>query len=212
MSISQRRALIVIDVQNEYVTGNLVIEYPDLGTSLRNIERIAKAAQQAGIPVIVVRHNAPEDAPIFAKGSAGWQLHPIAARLDAAHFIDKRHPSVFAGTDLRDWLQSHKIDIISLVGFMTHNCLDATSREAFHEGWQVEFIHDATGSVSYANRVGQVSAEEIHKAFIVVQQARFAAVLDTDEWIDNLASGHQPERDDIFHSYQNYQKYHNQGT
>ncbi|EQD52965.1 hypothetical protein B1A_12544, partial [mine drainage metagenome] len=28
-----RRALIVIDVQNEYVTGNLPIEYPDIHLS-----------------------------------------------------------------------------------------------------------------------------------------------------------------------------------
>lgn len=34
-----RRALIVIDVQNEYVTGNLPIEYPPLDVSLANIGR-----------------------------------------------------------------------------------------------------------------------------------------------------------------------------
>ena len=32
-----RRALIVIDVQNEYVSGDLPIEYPDIHSSLANI-------------------------------------------------------------------------------------------------------------------------------------------------------------------------------
>src|SRR3546814_4933159 len=32
-----QRALVVIDVQNEYVTGNLRIEYPPVEDSLRNI-------------------------------------------------------------------------------------------------------------------------------------------------------------------------------
>ena len=38
-----RRALIVIDVQNEYVTGDLPIEYPDVHSSLANIGRVQDA-------------------------------------------------------------------------------------------------------------------------------------------------------------------------
>jgi nicotinamidase-related amidase len=34
MTRALRRALIVIDVQNEYVTGDLPIEFPDVQTSL----------------------------------------------------------------------------------------------------------------------------------------------------------------------------------
>lgn len=37
MADKPRRALIVIDVQNEYVTGKLPIEYPDVRLSLRNL-------------------------------------------------------------------------------------------------------------------------------------------------------------------------------
>jgi len=39
MTEPARRALIVIDVQNEYVTGNLLIEYPDIHTTLGNIAK-----------------------------------------------------------------------------------------------------------------------------------------------------------------------------
>ena len=63
---ANRRALIVIDVQNEYVTGNLPIEYPPLDVSLANIGRAIDAAHAAGVPVIVVQHVAPAGAPIFA--------------------------------------------------------------------------------------------------------------------------------------------------
>ena len=52
--MSPKRALIVIDVQNEYVTGNLRIEYPDVQLSLRNIARAMDAAHDAGIPVVVI--------------------------------------------------------------------------------------------------------------------------------------------------------------
>ncbi|HET6338351.1 MAG TPA: isochorismatase family protein [Polyangiales bacterium] len=65
-----RRALIVIDVQNEYVTGDLPIEYPDVGLSLRNIGRAIDAAHAQRIPVVVVQNTAPAGAPIFVKDKA----------------------------------------------------------------------------------------------------------------------------------------------
>ena len=61
-----RRALIVIDVQNEYVTGNFRIEYPPVESSLPNIESAMDAARNNNIPVVVVQHVLPSDAPIFA--------------------------------------------------------------------------------------------------------------------------------------------------
>jgi len=73
-SSASRRALIVIDVQNEYVTGNLPIEYPSVDTSLANIGRAIDAAHAAGVPVIVVQHVAPAGAPIFAPGTDGVAL------------------------------------------------------------------------------------------------------------------------------------------
>ncbi|WP_265943042.1 isochorismatase family protein [Dechloromonas sp. A34] len=57
---SLKRALIVIDVQNEYFTGKLRIEYPDVRDSLANICRAMDAASAAGIPVVVVQHLLPE--------------------------------------------------------------------------------------------------------------------------------------------------------
>src|SRR5579859_5554847 len=75
MSVSPRRALIVIDVQNEYFTGNLQIEYPPSSQSLANIGRVMDAATASGVPVIVIQQHSPADAPAFAAGSDGWRLH-----------------------------------------------------------------------------------------------------------------------------------------
>ena len=65
------RALLVIDVQNEYVTGDLPIEYPEVQTSLANIGRAMDAARAAGVPVAVVQNFAPAGSPIFARGTPG---------------------------------------------------------------------------------------------------------------------------------------------
>ncbi|QCP48377.1 cysteine hydrolase [Trinickia violacea] len=197
-----RRALIVIDVQNEYVTGDLPIEYPDVNVSLANIGRAMDAAHAASVPVVVVQNFAPATAPIFARGSEGAELHPIVGSRPRAHYLEKSLPSAFTGTDLADWLKANTIDTLTVVGYMTHNCDASTINHALHAGYAVEFLSDATGSVPYENAAGFASAEEIHRVFSVVLQSRFAAVLGTDEWIAGLASGALPQRGSIYASNQ----------
>lgn len=199
---TQRRALIVVDVQNEYENGGLRIEYPPIASSLRNIGKAMDAAHAAGIPVLVVQQMAPADAPLFATGSPGWQLHDTVVSRPRDHLVQKQLPSAFAGTDLSEWLQAHHIDTLAVVGYMTHNCNDTTIKHAFDAGLAVEFLMDAAGSVSYANHAGHASAEEIHRVFSVVEQSRYAAVLNTDEWLRCVADGHLPERDTIHASHQ----------
>jgi nicotinamidase-related amidase len=196
-----RRALLVIDVQNEYVTGALKIQYPPIENSLRNIGKAMDAANEAEIPVIVVQQTAPSGSPLFATGSNGWQLHPTVVGRRRAHFVSKTLPSAFAGTDLKDWLQENRIDTVVVAGFMTHNCNDATAKHAFDSGFRVEFLQDASGSVAYENRAGTASAEEIHRVFCVVEQSRFAAVMTTEEWILCLAGGIAFERDTVYASH-----------
>ena len=70
MSSSPRRALVVIDVQNEYFEGGgLPIEYPPISDTLSNITRAMDAARAAGVPVVVVQHHAPAGAPVRAVAS-----------------------------------------------------------------------------------------------------------------------------------------------
>jgi len=202
MPHSPRRALIVIDVQNEYVSGNLLIEYPDVRLSLRNIGRAIDFANESGIPVVVVQNYAPAGAPIFAKGSPGWQLHEVVAGRSRDHYIEKTLPSAFTGTDLADWIAKNEIDTLVVIGYMTHNCVDSTIKHALHAGLAVEFLPDAAGSVPYENGAGYASAEQIHHAFCVVLQSRFAAVVKTEEWIESVKNGKLPDRDTIFRSNQ----------
>jgi nicotinamidase-related amidase len=201
MPASTRRALVVIDVQNEYVDGGLLIEYPPVQQSLAHIGRAMDAARAAGVPVVVVQNFAPPSSPLFARGSQGAQLHPVVATRARDHHLEKTLPSAFAGTDLERWLADNGIDTLTLVGYMTHNCVDSTAKHALHAGFKVEFLHDASGSVPYANRAGFASAETIHRSFSIVLQSRFAAVLGTQEWVDLLQSGAQPERDSIHQSH-----------
>lgn len=199
---SPKRALIVIDVQNEYFTGKLRIEYPDVRDSLANIGRAMDAASAAGIPVVVVQHLLPAGAPVFAQGSDGAALHLAVAGRRRDHLVDKAMASALVGTDLGAWLRQREIDTLTVVGYMTHNCDDSTVRQAAHEGWKVEFLHDAAGALPYANAAGAASAEEIHRVFMVVMHTGFAAVTTTEQWLQALAKGEALPADNVFLSNQ----------
>ncbi len=133
----------------------------------------------------------------MAKGTTGADLHPTVSSRGFDHHLLKNYPSAFAGTALEQWLRERLIDTVVIAGYMTQNCDLATVVHAIHAGFAVEFLADATGSVSYANAAGKASAEEIHRVITVVMQSRFAAVMNTKEWISVLASGREPHRDTI---------------
>lgn len=199
---SPRRALIVIDVQNEYVTGKLRIEYPPVETSLHNIGRAMDVAKEAAIPVVVVQHDAPATSPIFAEDSESWQLHSVVASRTCNHTIGKTMASAFTGTGLKEWLDARGIDTVAVVGYMTHNCDASTIFAASHLGYKVEFLSDASGSLPYENAGGKASAEEIHRVFCTVFHSNFAAVVKTDEWIAAVGEGKALERDSVYLSHQ----------
>lgn len=199
---TSRRALIVIDVQNEYINGKFRIEYPAVSESLPKIEAAMDAAQAAGIPVVVVEHVLPPEAPIFAEGSVGVKVYESIAARPHDLLVTKTLPSCFTGTGLQDWLERNRVDTLTIVGYMTHNCDDSTTREAMHRGYQVEILSDATGSLPYANQAGSASAEQIHKTTLVVMQSTFAAVMTTEEWFSVVRQEATPVRDNIYASNQ----------
>ena len=201
-SNSRKRALVVIDVQNDYFADGLPIEYPPVAKTLPNIGRAMDAARAAGVPVVVVQNTAPAGSPVFDKGTPGWELNDVVASRPRDHYIEKNFPSVFTGTDFKQWIERNSIDTLSVIGYMTHNCDASTVFEAAHLNLNVEFLHDASGSLSYENSAGHASAEEIHRVFSVVFQSRFAAVLSTDEWIDALHTGAVPYLDNPYASNQ----------
>jgi nicotinamidase-related amidase len=197
-----RRALIVVDVQNDYNGGSLAIEYPPFAGSLANITRAMDAAHANGVKVVVVKQLAPETSRIFAAGSFGGELHVEIASRPRDHYVEKNLPSAFGGTDLEAWLRANQIEVLTVVGYMTHNCDFSTIVHAVHHGFAVEFLNDATGAVSYANSAGYAPAEEIHRVVSIVLESRFAAVISTDVWLANLETGSFLKPDTIYASNQ----------
>lgn len=181
-----KRALLVIDVQNEYFTGKMPVTYP--AGSLERILEVVDAANQAEIPVILVRHEVTsKDAAVFVKGSYGWELHQEILKRSYSQLIDKTLPGSFTGTKLEGYLRENGIETIAICGYMSQMCCDTTARQAFHLGFSVEFLSDATGTLDVANSAGEIPAESLHKAVLITQAMRFSQVMSAGDWIRSIS-------------------------
>ena len=177
-----KQALLIIDVQNEYFTGKLPVSYPQ--GSFENILKAMDWAHASHVQVAVIQHTslAPES-PTFRQGSPGWELHGEIKRRHADIVLEKHMPGSFTGTGLEDWLKKNDITTVTIAGYMTQMCCDTTARQAFQRGYAVNFLSDATGTLSVTNAAGSISDADLHRAILVTQQMRFSRVMKTDEWI-----------------------------
>ncbi len=185
MSDNPKRALLVIDVQNEYFTGKLPISHP--ADSLPNVLAAIDGARAHGVPVVVIQHTAPQpDSVVFRRDSNEWELHPEIAARPHDVLLEKPMPGSFTETELESWLRQHHVDTVTITGYMTQMCCDTTARQACHLGFGVEFLSDATGTLAIKNEAGEISGEELHRAILVTQQMRFSRVMKTADWIKEL--------------------------
>lgn len=181
-----KRALLVIDVQNEYLTGTkLHVTYPQ-----NSFERILSAIDTANkndIPVILVQHSSTgEGSKTFVRDTELWQIPEEVKSLKYNSIVEKNYPDSFRKTDLEDILKELGVDTVVICGYMTQMCCDTTARQAFHMGYKVEFLNDATGTLAFENYAGSISAEELHKAVLVIQAMKFSKVLSVNEWASKL--------------------------
>lgn len=179
------KALLVIDVQNEYFSGKLPVTYPK--DSFKNILKVIDSANKNKIPVIIIQHSKlEEDAATFKKGNHEHDIHEEVLKRDYDIIIEKNLPGSFTGTELESWLKKNKIETVTICGYMTQMCCDTTARQAMHRDYNVEFLSDATGTLDISNSAGKINAEELHKAILITQAMIFSKVMSTEEWINTI--------------------------
>ena len=195
---SPKRALIVVDVQQEYFDGPLEIQYPPRQNALAAILRVIATAEDHGLPIAYAMHTEPAGSPVFADGSDGWQLHPdIAAVVGDSKVFRKEFGSVYAGTDLAAWLKVQDVDTVTLTGFMTHNCDLASSVESEGLGFAAEILSDASGTTHLTNDAGHVPAPDLHATLMTLLNANFAAVGTVAQWTSAVGSGTALPKDNL---------------
>ena len=185
-----RRALVLVDIQQQYFGGLLEIQYPPHEQSLPRITAAIDAATAAGIPIVAVQHSAGEGAPVFAPGTPEYELHPEveSRRTGAWKSVVKQFGSVYADTDLAQWLRDQGVDTVTLVGYMTNNCILGSAVEAEGLGFTTEVLSDATGAINIANDAGFADAKTVHTTLLALLNSNWASVSTTEAWTTALTS------------------------
>lgn len=195
-----QRALVLVDVQQDYFGGSpLEIQYPNREGSLAKITEAIDAAAAADIPVIMVQHTMGSGAPVFNPDSSGFAVRPEVEerKRDEWKSVVKEFGSVYADTDVAQWLRERNVDTVTLVGYMTNNCILASSVEAEGLGFSTEVLSDATGAINIANAAGFADAKTVHTTLMTVLNSNFAAVASTSDWIAALGSGEALPKSDL---------------
>lgn len=175
--LAAKTAVVLIDYQNEYRSGPLAL--PDEACASQAARQLRAWADQSGIAVIHVLHRAPATAPIFAPESTGAAPIEGLAPGDGEAVIHKHLPSAFTGTGLLDVLQSRGVETLIIAGYMTHNCVDSTARDAFHRGYRVGVVADASATRNLPGPDGQtVPAATVHSAVLAGLGDRIAEIVD----------------------------------
>ncbi|MFT3765599.1 MAG: isochorismatase family protein [Minicystis sp.] len=145
------KALIVIDVQNDYFPGG---GFPlwNADATLDVIARAVAAARAMDVPVVLVQHIADTSrgpAPFFNAGTTGVEIHPqLAAAAPGAPVVVKAYADGFVGTTLETTLASLGATELLVCGMMTQNCVTHTAISKSAEKYEVTIIADACTTVS----------------------------------------------------------------
>ncbi|MFB7505525.1 nicotinamidase [Streptomyces broussonetiae] len=184
-----RRALIVVDVQNDFCEGGSLAVSGGADVAAAVTELIGQAAGTGYRHVVATRdhHIAPgghfADNPDFVRswpahcvaGTEGVGFHPNFAPAVASGAVDAVFDkgaysaaySGFEGADengvsLADWLRDRRIDEVDVVGIATDHCVRATALDAVREGFRTQVLLDLTAGVS--SQTTESALEEMREA------------------------------------------------
>lgn len=145
------KALLVIDVQNDYFAGGgFPLWNPD--GALAAAEHAIARARAAGIPVVHIQHIADATrgpGPFFNANTPGVEIHPrIRAAAPDAPVVVKPHADAFLGTTLAATLDQLAATELVVCGMMTQNCVTHTAISKAAERYTITVIPDACTTVS----------------------------------------------------------------
>lgn len=181
--MSGKKALIVVDIQNDYFPGGL--------WTLSKVEAAAaKAAQviaafrDSGDLVVHIRHEfTSQEAPFFRPHSEGAKLHPSVINQPEEPVVLKHYINSFRETELKPILDQHGIEEVVVVGNMSHMCVDGITRAAVDFGYVTTVLHDACATLDLEFDGVKVPAAHVHAAFMAALSFGYAPVISTAEYL-----------------------------
>jgi ureidoacrylate peracid hydrolase len=186
-----KTALLIIDMQNDFLKVGAPLEVPTGRDIIPNIKKLRHVCRELKIPIIyTVFETSPdtkglmwlfhsEHAPPTKacwEGSEGADIYFELYPQENERVIRKHGYDAFYDTDLDTVLRSMGIEYLIITGVMTNFCVDSTIRGAFHRQYKIIVVSDGV-----ACPWPDVQAAEL-KTFAL----GFARVLKTEEVINEL--------------------------
>jgi biuret amidohydrolase len=189
-----KTAMIVVDMQNDFVAAGAAMETPAARAMVPRLVEALNICRAAGIRVIYTAHVHRRDGcdmglfddmhpPIanraaLVDGTPGVEIYSELAPQPGEHVIKKHRYSGFFGTDLDIILREWGIETVIISGTTTENCCHATARDAMFRNYKVVFLSDVTATYDYPDRgFGPMPNAEVHHATLVILAASTAHVM-----------------------------------
>ena len=166
-----RPALIVVDMQNDFVRVGAPLEVPDARATIPVQQSLIAAGRAASAPIIYTRFIAgpqrtlvwewsPQHAPPVCCCWPGFpRFYPDVGReLDCAAVVDELAPEpgdpvvdkygygAFHRTNLADVRRAHHVQSLLITGTVTQICVEETARGGFDHGYPTTIVSDAVSS------------------------------------------------------------------
>lgn len=173
-------ALVLIDCQQTYREG--VMQLVGVEEALEEAAALLKRFREAGRPVIHIIHDAGPDTPYDVSAPIG-QIAEVVAPIDGETVIVKKFPSAFEQTELDATLKQLGVKNVTYVGFMTHMCVNSTTRASFNHGYANTVVASATATRAIPNPVTgkDMPADQLQYASLSALGDMFAVVVPTEE-------------------------------
>ena len=179
MPNQKKRALIVVDVQNDFCPGGS-LAVPCGNEVIAPLNKLIEEFLDRGEPVFKTRDWHPPQTRHFADYGGTWPVHCVQDSkgaefhpdlLDDMHIRvvskglgDEDSYSAFDGTDLALQLQRLGVEEVWVGGLATDYCVKNTVLDALKEGFNVKAIEDAMRPVDLKPGDGEHAVEEMRDA------------------------------------------------
>jgi nicotinamidase/pyrazinamidase len=153
-----KRALVVIDMQNDALSPGGPLEVPRARAIVPALAARIETARREGVPVVyVVDVHEPDDSDLDSwsahniVGSKGAEVWPELAPKPGEPVVQKPTYSAFTRSRLGDVLRELRVDTLVLTGCLTEVGVLATATEALQRGYAVEVPPDSQAGATAMN-------------------------------------------------------------
>jgi nicotinamidase-related amidase len=188
--VTMKTALLLIDVQQSFKHRPCWSE-AGVPAFHEALETLIEGCVERSVPIVRVLHveeSKSADNP-FSRASGLVRALDALAPFEAALTIDKSRHSALVGTGLPAWLRERGIERLMIAGIRTEQCCETTARHASDEGWQVDFVTEATLTFNMQTPAGKpLDAAAIRERTETVLAGRFATLCTADQALQNVPS------------------------